>query len=145
VVLLTGLVVAGALGVFGVHSSTVRTSSNGYDLSVTYPKVARAGLDVPWRAHVHNDAGLPDQFTIAISSDYFRMFETQGFYPTADSMSNDGRFVSFHFVGAQGADFVLEYDAYIQPASQVGKSATVELIVDGQVVAQASIKTWLVP
>jgi len=145
IAVLTALVVAGALGVFGVHSSTVSTSSDGYTLTVTYPRVARAGLDVPWRASVHHPGGLPKSFTIAISTDYFRMFETQGFYPNADSMTNDGRFVYFTFMNPQGADFVLDYDAYIQPASQLGKSATVEVIVGNEVVARTSVHTWLVP
>lgn len=145
VAVLAVLVLAGALGLFGVRSSTVSTSSNGYELTVTYPRISRAGLDSPWRAHVYCAGGLPQGLTIAVSSDYFRMFETQGFYPTADSMTNDGQFVYFRFGDLRGTDFEMEYDAYIQPASQIGKSATVEVIVDSQVVAKTSIDTWLVP
>ena len=79
------VVVLGAMGVFGVHSRTVTTTSHGYTLSVTYPQTARAGLDVPWRARVHHSGGFPNQIILAVSTDYFRMFETQGFYPDADS------------------------------------------------------------
>jgi hypothetical protein len=139
------IVVLGALGVFGVHSRTVSTTSRGYTLAVTYPQVARAGLDVPWRARVHHAGGFPDQITIAVSTDYFRMFETQGFYPDADSTTNDGTFVYFNFDTPPGEDFVVDYDAYIQPSAQLGTSATVKLIVGGEVVAQASLRTWLVP
>jgi hypothetical protein len=140
------IVVLGAFGVFGVHSATSTRSSNGYTLSVTYPRTARAGLDTPWRARVHRAGGVNADITLAVSSAYFRMFETQGFYPDPDSATNDGDYVYMHFTGLRpGRDFVLEYDAYIQPASQIGKSATVRLLVGGREVARTSFHTWLVP
>jgi hypothetical protein len=141
------VVVLGALGVFGVHSRTTSTSANGYTVWVTYPQSARAGLDVPWRVRVHHDGGFPnDHLTLAVSTDYFRMFETQGFFPDADSTTTDGTLVYFTFnTPAGGNDFVVDYDAYIQPAAQIGKSAKVELIADGRLVATTSIRTWLVP
>ncbi len=146
VAVLLVVVVLGALGVFGVHSRTTTRSSNGYTLSVTYPQVARAGLDVPWRARVHRAGGVNSDITLAVSSAYFRMFETQGFYPDPDSATNDGDYVYMHFTGLRpGRDFVLEYDAYIQPASQIGKSATVRLLVGGREVARTTFHTWLVP
>ena len=91
--LLLAIVVAGAFGVFGVHSRTVTTHANGYTLEVLYPQTARAGLDVPVRFTVHHPGGFDQGITIAVSTDYFRMFETQGFYPDADRSSNDGQFV----------------------------------------------------
>jgi len=145
VALLFVVVVLGAVGTLGVRSRTVTADQNGYLLQVTYPQVARAGLDVPWRAHVHHAGGFTSGLTVAISSDYFRMFETQGFYPNPDSASNDGRFVYMTFTKPAGADFELEYDAYIQPSSQLGKSATVKVMVDGVVVARTTLKTWLLP
>jgi hypothetical protein len=144
--LLLAVVLLGALGVLGVHTRTASRSSNGYTLSVTYPQVARAGLDVPWRVRVHRDGGVNSEISLAVSSDYFRMFETQGFYPTPDSTTNDGDYVYMQFTKLRpGRDFVLEYDAYIQPASQIGKSGTVRLLVGNREVARTSFHTWLVP
>lgn len=139
------VVAIGALGGFGVRSRTVGAEQNGYTLHVTYPQTARAGLDVPWRARVHHDGGFATDLTLAISTDYFRMFETQGFYPDADSAANDGRFVYLTFTKPPGDEFVLDYDAYIQPGSQLGKSATVEVLVAGAVMVRATLRTWLLP
>jgi hypothetical protein len=144
-VILLVIVVLGAVGVFGVHSRTISARSGGYALTVTYPQVARAGLDVPFRVRVHHPGGFSNSLTIAISSDYFRMFETQGFYPTADSMTNTGRLVTFTFTKPPSETFELEYDAYIQPAAQLGKSATIEVLVHGVAVASTTLHTWLVP
>lgn len=146
VAVLLVLVVLGAVGVFGVHSRTATREANGYTLSVTYPQVARAGLDVPWRVRVHKDGGVNSELTLAISSAYFRLFETQGFYPDPDSATNDGQSVYMQFgKPPPGQDFVLEYDAYIQPAAQLGKTVTIRLIVDGAEMARARVHTWLVP
>ena len=144
-VLLLLLVVAAAIGAFGVHSATVSDRANGYLLGVTYPRTARAGLDVPFTAHVQHTGGFPSSLTLAISTEYFRMFETQGFYPDADSATNDGRFVYLTFTAPHGDTFVMDFDAYIQPSAQLGKSATVKLIVRGSTVATVRLHTWLVP
>jgi hypothetical protein len=144
-VMLFLVVLAGACGLFGVRSRTVIADSGGWRLRITYPQVARAGLDVPFRVTVHHPGGLPPKITVAVSTDYFRMFETQGFFPDADSVTNDGRFVYFTFGTPDGDRFVVDYDAYIQPASQIGKPATVKVIAAGRDVASTSLHTWLVP
>src|SRR3954471_16764782 len=46
------VVIAGAAGLFGVRSRTTVKHAGAYTLTVTYPQVARAGLDVPWRLRV---------------------------------------------------------------------------------------------
>jgi hypothetical protein len=143
---LLAVVVAGAVGVFGVHSRTVDSTGAGYRLTVTYPQTARSGLDVPWRARIHRSGGLPDDVTLAVSADYFRMFETQGFFPDPDSATSDAKFVYLTFTKPPaGEDLVVDYDAYIQPASQIGKSAVVRLIVGGREQTRVSLRTWLVP
>ena len=138
------IVVAGAFGVLGVHSRTTTKHAGGYALRITYPQVARAGLDVPFRVHVSYPTA-PKSITIAISSDYLRMFETQGWYPNPDTQTNDGRFVQFTFNSPPAHGMELEYDAYVQPAAQIGKHATVQVLVGGTVVVQTTIRTWLVP
>jgi hypothetical protein len=139
------VVVLGALGLFGVRSATASVSRNGYAVTVVYPRIARAGLDVPFRVHVHRAGGFSAGVSVAVSSDYFGMFETQGFFPEPDSESDDGRFVTLSFSKPSGEDFQVEYDAYIQPAAQIGKSAVVRVEVGGRVVASLSINTWLLP
>ena len=139
------IVVCGAIGIFGVHTRTARTSGGGFELSVTYAQSARAGLDVPFEIVVRHPGGFGDQLTLAVSRDYFRMFESQGFFPDIDSSTADDQFVYMTFDAPKGDVFTLWYDAYIQPSEQLGKSADVRLIIDDQVVAQTSLHTWLVP
>jgi hypothetical protein len=139
------IVVLGGAGLFGVRSRTVEVSSYGYTMQVVYPQVARSGLDVPWRVELQHAGGFGNALTVAVSTDYFRMFETQGWYPSPDHVADDGQFVYMTFDNPVGDHFVLDYDAYIQPAAQIGKAATVEVIVDHTIVAKADLKTWLLP
>jgi hypothetical protein len=139
------VVVFGALGYLGVRSRTVATTASGYTVQVTYPQFARAGLDVPFRVHIHHPGGFPSELTLAISANYFRMFETQGFFPDASSSTGDGKFEYLTFTTPHGDDFVVDYDAYIQPAAQLGKPATVQVILDHRIVVQTHLHTWLWP
>ena len=44
-----------------------------------------------------------------------------------------------------GGPFVLDYDAYIQPASQRGSPATIAVVVDDQPVVSVDFSTFLFP
>jgi hypothetical protein len=115
------LVVAGLSTVLGVHSSEISTSSGGYRLDLVYPRVARPGLDAPWQVTVSHPGGfVRGQLTLAVT-----------YYLT--------------FTAPPGDTFRLYFDAYIQPASQAGRSGWVAVIDQGQVVARTDFSTWLWP
>lgn len=140
------LVGVGASGWLGVHADTIRTSSLGYQLSLTYPRVARAGLDIPWELTLTHPGGFSSDITIAISSNYFDIFEFQGMHPNPSDETSDGKFVYLTFSAPKSGDvFTTSLDTYVQPASQIGRNAVTEAIVHGAVVARVSYSTWLVP
>lgn len=140
------IVVAGATGFLGTHTRTASASADGYRLTLTYAWVARPGLDVPWRVQVHCPGGCRDDITLAVSAEYFRIFETQGFSPNVDQSTSDGKFVYLTFSAPPaGHDFGVDYDAYIQPGSHTGAPATVRLIVQSRLITELHVHTWLVP
>jgi hypothetical protein len=144
--LLTIVVVAGALGVFGVHTRTVSRSHNGWTLTLTYPQVARAGLDIAWGARLHHPGGVHDGVTLAITADYLGIFDGGSFVPQPDSETSDGEFVYLRYDPPPGSnDFQVTFDAYIQPGSQQGKHAEVIAYVNSVPVGRARIHTWLLP
>lgn len=146
VILLTVVVMIGALGGFGVHSVTVTTQGSGYTFQVHYALIARPGLDVPWRVTVHCPAACP-AITIAVTQNYFRIYETQGFQPDTSSTTSDGHdeYLGFTKPPDGSRVFVVDYDAYIQPGSHAGAPARVRLIVGNVTRATLHIHTWLVP
>lgn len=141
------VVVAGATGWLGVHTRSVSRTSDGYRLTVSYPQVARAGLDVEWTVRLHRDGGIRTGFTIAVDADYFDIFESQGFSPEPASETTNGKQLLMRFEPppGNGPDFRLDFDGYIQPASQLGRATTVAVLVHGKAVVQQPIRTWLAP
>ena len=85
------------------------------------------------------------QITIQISTDYFHLFETQGFFPDAANSANNGRFVSFTFDEPRSDNFRLDYDAYIQPMAQIGRRSHLKVITDGQERVGLRWRTFLFP
>lgn len=141
------LLVATGLSTFlGVHSSVSSTEANGYRLDLVYPRVARPGLDAPWQVTVSHPGGFAKgQLTIAVSGDYFNLYESQGFRPSPSGETRDGNTYYLNFTTPPGDTFRVYFDAYIQPASQAGRSGWVAVIDQGRVVARTEFSTWLWP
>ena len=143
---LVALVVLAALvGVLGVRTSTAEAERGGWTMSVDYPAVARPGLDVRWRVHVQHPGGFGKTLTLAVSSDWWEIFETQGFFPEPDGVQRDGSTTYLDFDDPPGDTFVLDYDAYVQPSAQIGRTARVGVVVDDSEVVGVTWKTRLVP
>lgn len=145
ITLLCLAVVAGAAGLLGGHTSTATASSDGYQLTLQYPGIERPGIDTQWELKIVHPGGFSRAVTIAVTGDYFDLFETQGFYPTPSATTRDGTNVYLTFTKPAGDTFVVMFDAYIQPYSTFGKKATVSVIEHGKPVASIRYHTWLVP
>jgi hypothetical protein len=146
VTLLCLVLIAAGSGWMGVHSSSVSATANGYTLQVEYARVARAGLDVPFTLRVTADQPIKHEIVIGISADYFRMFETQGFFPDPTDATTDAGTVYLTFSPPpDGNTMVIDYDAYIQPAAQIGKGAEISVIIGGVHRVSVTISTTLLP
>jgi len=140
------VVLVGLTGFLGVKARTVRASGGGYAMTLTYPQIARPGLDIPWRLTIHHPGGFHGNITVAVSNRYWDIFEFQGLHPSpSDETANSGYVYLTFSPPPSGDSFSVSLDTYIQPSSQVGRSATTKLIVAGQTKAQVHYKTWLVP
>jgi hypothetical protein len=144
--ILVVIVVAGLVGVLGVRTTTGRASGGGFALSVDHAAVARAGLDVPWQVTVESADGFEKTVTLAVTGDYFDMYETQGFTPEPSASVRDGETLYLTFDAPEGDTFTVDYDAYIQPSSQRGERGTVS-VVDSELrpLASVDIDTVLLP
>jgi hypothetical protein len=145
VVLLVVIVVAAAAGLLGVRSTTATSSAGGYTLSLEYAWVARAGLDVPWTLEVHRDGGFPGPVQVAVTADYFDIYESQGLDPEPSTETADADTLYWTFDPPPGDDLSVDFDAYIQPASQWGASGTAAVLDGGRPVVSVDFTTALVP
>jgi hypothetical protein len=143
--LLLVIVLAAATGLLGVRSTTVTSSAGGYTLSVTYAWVARAGLDVPWTLEVHRDGGFAGPVTVGVTAEYFDIYESQGLDPEPSAQTADADTLYWTFDPPPGDDLAVDFDAYIQPASQWGASGTAAVLEGGRPVVGVDFTTALVP
>ena len=143
--LLLAFVLAGVVGLLGVRTVTGSAEEAGWSLSLTHAATARAGLDVPWRVTVTHPGGFPKQFTLAVTGDYFDIYEEQGFRPEPSETTRDGDTLFLTFTAPVGDTFVLDFDAYIQPSSQRGRSGTISVMDDGARVATVDFDTRVMP
>lgn len=140
------VVILGATGFLGVKARTVHASGGGYYMTLTYPQIARPGLDIPWRLTVHHPGGFKGDITVAVSNRYWDIFEFQGLHPSPSDETANSDFVYLTFSPPPSGDsFSVSLDTYIQPSSQVGRSATTKLMIAGSTMAEVHYKTWLVP
>ena len=139
------LVAAGLLSLLGVRTSSASANDHGYALTVHYPSVARAGLDTPWQVTVSRPGGLGKQVTLAVTGDYFDIFETQGFHPEPAEETRDEHTLYLTFTAPPGDTFVVDFDAYIQPASQQGRAATVALVEGTTPLVAVRYRTRILP
>ena len=143
--LLLVFVLAGATGLLGVRSRTETVRAGGYTLSLEHAVVARAGLDVPFQVTVRRPGGFGSSLQLAITGDYFDIYETQGFNPDASAATRDAHTLYLTFDAPAGDTFTMSYDAYIQPSSQLGRSGTISVESHGRALASLDFTTHLLP
>jgi hypothetical protein len=139
-------VAAGLAGLLGVRTATSTATEGGYQLSISYASIARAGLDVPWQVTVTREGGYDKELILAVTGDYFDIYETQGFTPDPSAATRDADTLYLTFDAPQGEVFTVSYDAYIQPSSQRGDDGTVSVIgPEGRPMATVDFETRLWP
>ena len=143
--LLLAFVAAGLSGVLGVRTTTSTAEQDGWSVSVEHASISRAGLDSPFEVTVTHPGGFGKELTLALTGSYFDIFESQGFFPEPSDETRDGETLYLTFAAPAGDTFVLAFDAYVQPASQVGRSGTVAVVDDGERVAGVGFRTVLLP
>lgn len=144
----TGVVVAGCLGLLGVRSGTVTAVAEGYRLEVTTAVTARPGLAAPFSVSVArtDGAALPGRIDIRIDADYLAIFDENGLDPDPADGFNDGRWIWWTFsVPSRATTFTAAFDARIEPGVQWKRDGAVAVEIDGRTVVSADVTTWVMP
>ena len=136
---------AGLLGYLGMKTGTVSATTGSYRLELQYPRIARAGLDAPWQLTVTRPGGFDGPVTVEVTSAYFDIFESQGVTPQPSDETTDGQWDRMTFDKPKGDTLTIDYDIYVQPASQQGRSGTARILDHGSPAASVDFRTRLVP
>ena len=138
-------VLLGASGLLGVREATTSASGGGYTASFSYPRIARAGWAVPWELRVTHPGGFDGAVTVAMSADYFDIYESQRFWPEPAQETRDRENLYLTFDEPPGDTLVVSYDAFIQPSAQTGKDVALTIVTDGVARVTLQASTVLLP
>jgi len=139
------VLVAGGVGLLGVRSSTASAEGGGYGLEVTYPRIARPGLDVPWSVKLHRDGGFEGEIVLAIDTSYFEILEMRGRLPEPASETAGNGLVHLTFDPPPGDEFTFALDVRIRAGKQWGESGSVSVMDGENSAVTIYFDTWLVP
>ena len=89
-------VLAGLFGYLGVRTGHARaTAENGFEVELTYPRIARPALAIPFAIHITELDGLTGDVVVRIRSTYLAMFDENGTSPTPVEETDDGDWVTW--------------------------------------------------
>lgn len=142
---LVGVLAVGLTGRLGVQSRTTTARGGGYELTVTYGQVTRAGLATPWSLEIHHPGGFDGPVMVSTNTRYLDLFDENGFDPQpAKSMATPDA-VIWEFEPPDGDTLGVSLDARLEPGVQWGRTGETSVLVDGKPVVTATYKTWVVP
>jgi hypothetical protein len=147
-VLLAAVVVIGLLGMLGVRSRTVvTTSADGrVELRVHYAHVARAGLGVPFTITVRRAGGFTGDVRLAVSSSYLDLFDRNAIDPEPASSTATGEDLIWVFTRPPGDSLEVSIDVQVQAGRHWGRPGTISVLDDERrPIVSATFKTWLSP
>ena len=143
--LLAVVVLLGAFGLLGERSSVVSASDGERELSLTYPPVARSGMNVPWRIELLDPTGLPSQVELEIDAAYLELFEHQRFYPEPAEEHRVGDTLVMTFDTGGETSLVVSHDAYVQPRYSAARSGSVALVDPDRTPLTVRFRTVVLP
>lgn len=143
--LLFAFLVIGMTGRLGVRSRTMTVQGGGYELSVTYGQVSRAGLATPWSLQIRHPGGFDGPITVSAGSKYLDLFDENGFEPEPSKTTATPDEVIWEFDPPDGDTLGISLDGRIEPGVQWGREGRTSVLVDGESVVTARYKTWIMP
>jgi hypothetical protein len=147
VVLLGAFLLLGALGFYGVRTTSASASGGGYEVSVDYASISRPGLATPWSFEVRRPGGFPDGVTVAVTSAYFDVFDENGLGPAPAEETTDGDLTIWRFSPTRSDTLSVSFDARIEPGVQLStiKGELSVLGTNGQPAVTVAFKTFVMP
>lgn len=147
VVLLGVFLLLGALGFYGVRTTSAWAAGGGYEVTVDYASVSRPGLATPWAFEIRRAGGFPDGVTVAVTSAYYDVFDENGLGPAPAEETTDGDLTIWQFAPTSSDTLSVSFDARIEPGVQL-TTAKGELSVlgpNGRPAVTVAFKTFVMP
>jgi len=142
---LVALVLAGAIGVFGIRTRNVAVSGRGYSMSLRYPFTERPNQPITWVLTIRHPGGFAQDVDVAIEQSYLDLLDLNDIQPSPADSSTDGPFVVWTFSKPSGDVLRVTIDALIQANAHFGAGAIVRLMEGSVPILSLSYRTWVAP
>jgi hypothetical protein len=142
------LVIATAIGIFGVRTASRIESAGSFQIEVAYAAVTRPGLATPFDVTVQTTDGsaLPSQIAVRVDSGYLAMFDENGLDPTPSSSYQTTRWTWWTFDNPDAREeFTLSFDARLEPGVQWGRTGSVTVLDGDDDLVSVAFRTWVIP
>ena len=145
--LLTVFLVLGVAGVLGPRTAETSASAEGWEVSVTYPRITRPGLSARVTIEIRRPGGFDLPVVVAVESSYFDAFDESSVEPepveaTADASRSIWTFAS----PTSGDTLVVDVSGRLEPGVQLRKlSGRGEILVADRPAVSVAWKTYVTP
>jgi hypothetical protein len=138
-------VIAGLLGLFGVKTAHAQsTASNGVHVELTYPRIARPALAIPFAVHITNLERVSSDVVVRIRSSYLAMFDENGMSPEPADESDDGEWTTWVFDRPPSGVLDVSLDTRVEPGVQWKRDGAVVVRTDDSQ-TRIDFRTWIAP
>jgi len=145
--LLTLIVVAAGLDLFGPRTGELVAEGGGYTLGVVYPQIARAGEPAPLDVIVTTGSQFGDTVQVRFCDSYFDHLDFQSWYPNPSAETSVPGWVVYEFdAPPSGSTLDISLDARVAPGQLGGRDeCEISVLVDDEPVVSAAFTTWRAP
>lgn len=144
---LTVFLVLGVLGVFGPRTAETSATGEGWEMSVTYPRVTRPGLGARVTIEVRRPGGFDLPVVLAVDSSYFDAFDESTLEPEPVEATADATRSIWTFAAPTAGDtVVVEVSGRLEPGAQLERlSGRASILVADQPAVSVRWKTFTTP
>lgn len=145
--LLTLIVVAAGLDVFGPRTGETSREGGGYTLDVVYPQIARAGEPAPLHLVVSTSSQFGDTIRMRLCDSWFDHLDFQSWYPNPSAETSAPGWIVYEFdAPPTGTTLDISLDARVAPGQLGGRDrCEIGVLVDDEPVVTADFTTWRAP
>ena len=147
IALLSLFVLAGAAGALGTRTSETTVRAEGYEMTVTYPRMSRPGHAVRVQVEVRKEGGFGQEpVQLRYRTEWLEMFDENAFTPAPNAETAGPGYTEDEFLPPRGDTFVMTVDTRIEPARQRGERGWFAVVdEDGTEILRADVQTWIWP
>ena len=144
VLAMVAVFILAALGNVFAMETTSTSVSPSHTVSVTAPRISRAGMDAKITVKLDTPKKVSGPITLKLEQDYLDGFSAYDISPAPDLESSDGRMLVLEYAAPNESSFRLDIDGTVSEDSILQVAGNLRVYVENELVASTKLKLWKV-